>query len=164
MAQKLPTGSYEVSATALGFMDASTTLEIAASQTALWRPYSIGRLNLILDPPDAVCSIDKPKPTILRGTFVDLSPGVYRLTVMKDGYHDLALNVNLAAGRIMPVTAELEKLTPGKLILPEFPVDLSCTMKGVPRQQIFPHPATQVFPSSPGTNAGHRHSMCRIGR
>lgn len=130
--QELPAGIYEVAAKAPGFLDAMTTLEVSASQTALWRPYAVGRLTLNLDPPDSVCSIDKPKPVILKSTTADLPPGDYRLTVMKDGYHDLPLNVSLTAGRIVPVTATLEKLTPGRVILPAFPVDLNCSLKGQP--------------------------------
>lgn len=67
-----------------------------------------GRLIVVTAPPGAEVILKDRKPQSAPARFVDLPPGVYEVTVRKDGYRSVQRSVTVQAGQAEDLIVALE--------------------------------------------------------
>lgn len=107
-------GNYNVTVSSLNFVNEQRVIEVAdqpdtTNEFLFELQPSSATLTLSIDPPDARVRIDNREQSYSEP--VELSQGVYRLQVDREGYQPYEENIRLSANENRELNIELEQLT-----------------------------------------------------
>ena len=113
----LAPGQYTATATASGFVDAASAINVVAGQTssitlALEMTQTVGSLNVDVNPASATVVVAGPGSYTQTFTgnqlLTDLAPGQYRATATAPGFVDAAKAINVVAGQTSSISLILD--------------------------------------------------------
>jgi hypothetical protein len=128
--QNLQSGDYKLLSEGADHPSFVGSFMLQKGAKAHWEPYALGIISFSVVPDNSECAM--ATGTVLKTDEASaIAPGSFTAVLRRPGYHDQDISFTVLSGRRTVVTAKLEELARGSIVMPRQQIPLDIKISGI---------------------------------